>query len=271
MSPRPIAREKHCLAAETAVPNGAMRTLAVVLLGILLGNGSPYAAEVSPTPVSKGREGMVLVPAGEFQMGIRDDHPDLFEHERQSETPRHPVTLKAFWIDKTEVTQKQIETMISGRERDSRSSCDDCPATNVSWHEAKAYCEAQNKRLPTEAEWEKAAKGGSEERPEPFADYAWFNGNSIQSTKPVGQKKPNGYGIHDMFGNVREWTADWFDPDWYEKSTKSDPKGPETGQRKVERGGAFFLPKRSVTATIRYNHPPHFRLYFLGFRCAADA
>lgn len=214
---------------------------------------------------------MALVPAGEFFMGSKADDPEVFDHERESEQPRHAVTLKAFYLDKTEVTQKQLEAFLPGRTRDYRSPCDDCPATNVAWFDAKAYCESQQKRLPTEAEWEKAAKGGTDERPDPFADHAWFNGNSIQSTKPVGQKKPNGFGIHDMLGNVREWTADWFDPDYYEKSPKIDPKGPPEGERKVERGGAFFLPKRSVTATIRYNHPPTFRLYFLGFRCAADA
>jgi formylglycine-generating enzyme required for sulfatase activity len=74
-----------------------------------------------------------------------------------------------------------------------------------------------------------------------------------------------------MLGNVREWTADWYGPDYYGDRVRDAPTGPATGQRRVERGGAFFLPARGVTTTIRYNHPPHFTLYFLGFRCAADA
>lgn len=216
------------------------------------------------------RPGMAYVPAGEFMMGSKADDPEVFDHERESEQPRHPVVLKAFFIDKTEVSHKQFEVFAPGHPRDPRSTCDECPMTNVSWFQAQAYCASLQKRLPTEAEWEKAAKGGKDERPEPFPDYVWFNGNAINGTKPVGTTKPNGYGIHDMLGNVREWTADWFDPGYYEKSPKENPTGPDTGVRKVERGGAFFLPKRSVTTTIRYNHPPTFRLYFLGFRCAAD-
>jgi len=227
------------------------------------------AARVCAADAVKQRPGMAYVPAGEFQMGSRADDPKVFDHERDSEQPQHTVKLKAFYIDTTEVTNKQYETY-KGHARDENSLCDDCPVTQVTWFDAKAYCESQKKRLPTEAEWEKAAKGGKDETFEPLDDYAWFNANSIKSTKPVGQKKANGYGIHDMLGNVREWTNDWFDQGWYKKSPSEDPKGPDTGERKVERGGAFFLPARSVTTTIRYNHPPTFRLYFLGFRCAQD-
>ena len=225
------------------------------------------AKAVSEKPAE--RPGMVYVPAGEFPMGSKADDPIVFDHEKHSEEPQHVVKLGAFYIDKTEVTNKDFEA-VAEHFRDEHSPCDDCPVNNVSWVEARAYCNSKNKRLPTEAEWEKAAKGGTDDRPEPFDDYAWSSANSITRTQPVGKKKPNGYGAYDMLGNVREWTNDWFDPDYYQKSPKEDPKGPDTGQRKVERGGAFFLPKRSVTSTIRYNHPPTFRLYFLGFRCAQD-
>ena len=227
------------------------------------------AAAVRAADAPKERPGMAYVAAGEFQMGSRADDPKVFDHEKGSEQPQHAVKLKAFYIDETEVTNKQFEAFM-GHARDENSPCDDCPVNRVTWFEAKAYCESKQKRLPTEAEWEKAAKGGKDETFDHLDDYAWFNGNSIKSTKPVGQKKPNGYGIHDMLGNVREWTNDWFDQSYYQSSPNEDPKGPEKGERKVERGGAFFLPARSVTTTIRYNHPPTFRLYFLGFRCAQD-
>ena len=248
-------------------------TRLTVLLSLLL---VPPVFAASPSPskspaAAPERPGMAFVPAGEFMMGTTKDDPNLFEHEVEAETPRHPVNVKAFYIDKTEVSHAQFEKFQPGHPRDERSACDECPMTNVTWFDAKAYCESQGKRLPTEAEWEKAAKGGGDgKQPEPFGEHAWFNGNAIKGTKPVGKTKPNGYGIHDMLGNVREWTADWYDPGYYELSPKDDPKGPDKGERKVERGGAFFLPKRSVTTTIRYNHPPTFRLYFLGFRCAQD-
>ncbi len=249
-----------------------MRVFPLVVLAMLL-TTSALAASPSPAPspaAAPERPGMAYIPAGEFLMGSATGDPEVYDHEVTSEQPQHPVTLKAFYIDKTEVTQKQFAEYSSMHQRDTRSACNDCPVTKVTWFDAKKYCEWKKKRLPTEAEWEKAAKGGTEERPKPLADYAWYNANSIQSTKPVGQKKPNGYGLHDMVGNVREWTNDWYDVDWYKKSPKEDPKGPESGTRKVERGGAFFLAKMGVTTTIRYNHPPTFTLYFLGFRCAQD-
>jgi formylglycine-generating enzyme required for sulfatase activity len=239
--------------------------IGIPLVLVWLSVGLALAADAPPE-----RPGMVYVPAGEFAMGSKADDPVVFDHEKHSETPQHMVKLKAFFIDKTEVTNKQYDELVPGHQRDERSSCDDCPVTQVSWIAATSFCQMKKKRLPTEAEWEKAAKGGSDERPTPLDDYAWYNGNAITGTKPVGQKKPNGYGIHDMLGNVREWTNDWFDPSYYQTSPKEDPPGPEKGARKVERGGAFFLDKRSVTTTIRYNHPPVFQLYFLGFRCAQD-
>src|SRR6185369_7443585 len=111
---------------------------------------------------------------------------------------------------------------------DPRSTCDDCPVTAVSWDEAGRYCAAEEppKRLPTEAEWEKAAKGGADEAPEPLGDYAWFSGNSIDRTQPVMQKRPNGYGLHDMLGNVREWTADWYGAGYYAERVRDRPTGP---------------------------------------------
>ena len=234
---------------------------------------SLVAACASDAPPSD-RAGMVLIRAGEFQMGSRADDPRVYDWERAHEQPQHPVFVSAFYIDRHEVTNAEYERFAPEHTRNTRySPCDDCPVDNVSWFDAKRYCESQHpaKRLPTEAEWEKAAKGGADADPEPLEDYAWCAKNSIQRTQPVMQKKPNGYGLYDMLGNVREWTADWFDPDFYAQRADRDPKGPVTGVRHVERGGAFFLPPRGVTTTIRYNHPPHFTLYFLGFRCAADA
>jgi formylglycine-generating enzyme len=216
--------------------------------------------------------GMVLIPAGEFQMGSRTDDPKVYDWEKPHEQPQHPVFVNAFYIDVHEVTNTEFERFEPSHKRNERySPCDECAVSEVSWTQAVAYCQAQGKRLPTEAEWEKAAKGGTETDPEPHTDYAWSAKNSKWSVQPVMTRKPNGFGLHDMIGNVREWTADWFGPDYYQQRVHDNPKGPPTGVRRVERGGAFFLPPRGVTTTIRYNHPPTFMLYFLGFRCAADA
>ena len=226
----------------------------------------------SSGPGKQERPGMVYIPAGEFQMGSRADDPKVYEWEKPHEQPQHPVYLNAYWIDLHEVTNAEFERVDSSHQRNqSVSPCDDCPVDEVTWLQAKKYCESQGKRLPTEAEWEKAAKGGRDDDPVPLEDYAWTAKETITRVQPVMKKKPNGYGLYDMLGNVREWTADWYGPDYYQQRVRDNPKGPSDGQRRVERGGAFFLPARGVTTTIRYNHPPTFHLYFLGFRCAADA
>ncbi len=215
---------------------------------------------------------MTYIPGGEFMRGSRADDAKVYPWEAPHEQPQHPVQVDAFYMDLREVTNAEFERFLPSHQREVKASpCDDCPVTEVTWFEAQAYCAALKKRLPTEAEWEKAAKGGQDEwYPESYEDYAWFSKNSIRRTQSVGQKRPNGYGLCDVLGNVREWTADWYGPDYYQRKERDNPKGPKEGQRRSERGGAFFLPARGVTTTIRYNHPPTFRLYFLGFRCAQD-
>jgi iron(II)-dependent oxidoreductase len=215
------------------------------------------------------RPGMVYIPAGEFLMGSADGDPGVYPWEKPHEQPQHPVYLDAYYIDQYEVTNEQFGTFKPGREPHDRSPCPTCPRVRVTWHEAVAYCAAQRKRLPTEAEWEKAAKGTGKEVAT-YRNSVWSAENTIDRAQPVGTKAPNDYGLYDMLGNVREWTADWYGPGYYRQRAYDNPKGPNDGVRRVERGGAFFLPRRGVTPTIRYNHPPHFRLYFLGFRCAQD-
>jgi len=214
------------------------------------------------------RPGMAYIPAGEFMMGSAADDPIVYPWIANTEEPQHPVYVDAFYMDIHEVTNAEYEKF-KPHPRMPVNPGDDTPVNNVTWFEAKAFCEAQHKRLPTEAEWEKAAKGGTDGRFEPFEKYAWYQNNSY-TTQPVMLKLPNPYGLYDVVGNVREWTADWYDPNYYALRVHDNPKGPETGERRVERGGAFFLPKRGVTVTIRYNHPPTFQLYFLGIRCAQD-
>jgi formylglycine-generating enzyme required for sulfatase activity len=212
---------------------------------------------------------MVYIPAGEFIMGRNNPKVAELPVRKTPEHPQHAVWVDAFYIDKYEVTNKQFEAF-QPHERHKQSPCDDCPVTKVSWFNGRAYCESKGKRLPTEAEWEKAAKGGVTEEPTPLPLYAWIFGNSDNVAHPIGTKRPNGYGLYDMLGNVREWTTTWYDPGYYRLGENRNPKGPAEGKRRVERGGAFFLSPRGTTTTIRYNHPPEFRLYFLGFRCVQD-
>ena len=165
------------------------------------------------------RPGMVYVPPGEFLMGSAASDPDVYDWEKPHEQPQHPVYLDGYYIDVHEVTNAEFERFDpTHRRNQTQSPCDDCPVTNVSWFAAQAYCAAQKppKRLPTEAEWEKAAKAGQPVwKPRPFDAYVWYSGNSITRAQPVGQKRPNPLGLYDMLGNVREWTADWYDPDYY--------------------------------------------------------
>ena len=213
---------------------------------------------------------MVRIPAGEFTCGADLGERATLTWEKSAQ-PAHPVVLKEFLIDVHEVTNAEFERFDPKHARNREySACDDCPVTDVDWFQARDYCTAQRKRLPTEAEWEKAARGGSDTPPEPLGDYAWYAKNSGYVAHPVMQKKPNGYGLYDMLGNAREWCADWWDPAYYERRVRDDPPGPAVGTRRIERGGAFFLSARGVTPTLRYHHPPEIRLYFLGFRCAAD-
>jgi len=220
-----------------------MRRLVLAMLVALVGCGGAQVRE---------RDGMKHIPAGEFMMGSRADDPKVYEWEAPHEQPQHVVYTKGYFIDIHEVTNAEYERHDPNHKRDTQySPCDDCPVTQVSWDDAQGYCHALKKRLPTEAEWEKAAKGGTDTDPTPLENYAWFAKNSISRTQPVMQKKPNGYGLYDVLGNVREWTGDWFGPEYYQQRVRDNPTGPPEGMGRAERGGAFFLPARSVTTTIR--------------------
>ncbi|MEK6591128.1 MAG: formylglycine-generating enzyme family protein, partial [Nitrospinota bacterium] len=140
---------------------------------------------------------MILIPASEFLAG----EPDLLKG----------MFIKEFYIDKYEVTQREYKQVMG--DNPSYFKCDDCPVENVIWYEADEYCRRVGKRLPTEWEWEKAAKGGTTTKfywgdSEIMSDvYAWYYENSGSKTHPVGQKNPNAYGLYDMLGNVWEWTS----------------------------------------------------------------
>ena len=204
---------------------------------------------------------MVLIPEGWFIMGSNDGDED--------ERPVHKVHLDAFWIDKYEVTNTQFKKFRSGWR--SHSDNADHPVVNVSWYDARDYCKWAGKRLPTEAEWEKAARGTDEKT------YPW--GEGISSTKanygsgettPVGSY-PAGvspYGAYDMAGNVWEWVNDWYDEDYYQSSPSHNPRGPSYGDTRVLRGGSWFNFTNYLRAAIRSFDNPSYTNFLIGFRCA---
>jgi formylglycine-generating enzyme required for sulfatase activity len=182
------------------------------------------------------------------------------------EKPAHQVTLSEFWLGKTEVTNKQYRLF-----QPTHQGQDDLPATDVSWDEAKAACVHFGGRLPTEAEWEYAARAGSQttwsfgDEEKHLGDYAWYGEGLPRLPHPVGLKKPNAWGLYDMHGNVWEWVADWCGP--YNGAAQIDPSGPPTGEFRLVRGGSFFQPARLLRSANRDCFRPEYRNSFSGFRC----
>jgi len=212
-------------------------------------------------------EGMVLIPGGTFWMGCVPGDSECEGDEK----PRHQVTVDSFHMDTHEVTQAQYERVM-GKNPSNFKNCSDCPVENVSWDDARSYCSKVGKRLPTEAEWEYAARGGKdgEVRHGSLGDVAWYDGNSEKKTHPVGKKAPNGFGLYDMLGNVYEWCADWYDEGYYAKSPSKDPHGGESGADRVLRGGSWAGKPGIVRASFRNWFTPDSWDDFIGFRCVRD-
>ena len=205
----------------------------------------------------------VRLCAGRFLMGSPNSEKDRYKDE----SPQHWVSLSAFELGQTEVTHLQYRKF-----KPDHLDNDDKPVVGVSWNQAKAYCEHYGYRLPTEAEWEYAARAGSTGR-WPFGEdesqldgYAWYRQNADNQTHPVGQKQPNRWGLYDMAGNVWEWVADWYGP--YSADPQTNPTGPAVGDSRVLRGGAFVGEPRGLRSAGRGWFDPEFENWDGGFRCA---
>ena len=266
-------------------------SLSMLQVNVLGSDGT--SAPVSESPQEKipqhiiGKDGapMVLIPAGEFQMGGY--------MEENNEQPVHTVYLDAFYMDIYEVANVQYQKFLeaTGREPSPQGYWSqgvpgydrpNQPAVGMTWQGAVDYCQWAGKRLPTEAEWEKAARGGLEGKKYPWGDEppdetkTNFGKYMMGTSTPIGSYPPNGYGLHDMGGNVEEWCYDWYRPDYYQNSPQRNPKGPDSGfhGQRVVRGGFWQSIPMWVRCATRggLNPKPKPRdfpyNYNSGFRCA---
>ncbi len=237
----------------------------------------------------KKYQDMVYITGGSFRMGSKFN---------KDEKPKHPVTVDGYYLDKYEVTVKQYRAFCRATKRNMPKqpywNNENHPVVNVKWTDANAYAKWKGKRLPTEAEWEYAARIGNRK-----FYYAWGNvkparrrGGNIADesilaekrnwkiwkgyndgfvyTSPVGSFNPNQFGLFDMTGNVCEWCSDWYQADYYTNSPQLNPKGPKKGTHRVLRSGAWNMGPRKVLTTKRFYFRPDVELNYVGFRCAKD-
>ncbi len=216
-------------------------------------------------------DGMVFVKGGWFEMGS--------DYGRNNEKPVHRVFVDDFYIDKYEVTVKAYKEFCDSTVREMpvqpEYSTDNHPIANVSWEDASAYASWRGKRLATEAEWEFAALGGTNNSNHysgnAFLDYVgWYSGNSNSVIHPVGKLDPNEYGIYDMSGNVWEWCNDWYSLSYYASGDGISPTGPARGSEKVLRGGSFDNEEYFCRVKYRNKSFPNRKFENYGFRCVED-
>ena len=245
-----------------------------------IGRPSPNVPVDTKTSSADGMM-QVYVPEGEFIMGD-NGNPNLKEY------PEHPVYLNAFWMDKYEISNAMYEKCVASggcwepvlrlNPYFGKWAYRNLPVVYVNWYAAEAYCAWTGRRLPTEAEWEKAARG-TDARIYPWGDsrpnprLANFSETLFLEALPVS-RYPLGvspYGVLNMAGNVREWVADWFDNRYYLSTPYENPTGPETGTERSMRGGAYDADKDEITTFRRYKHEPESAGLSRGFRCAESA
>ena len=271
-----------------------MRKLSLVLLVLLVlvgcGDDSTEEKAIVKDEVTEAakqitweKDGsqMALIPAGSFKMG---DHLD-----GMVDAPVHTVELDGFYMDVNEVTVGQFFEFVKqsgysiggGKWGDVArySPGDNYPMVLVHWNHATAYAKWVGKRLPTEAEWEYAARGRLVGKRYSWTsslaahDYANYKGTGGKDKwkycSPVGSFEANGYGLYDMAGNVREWGQDWYGKDYYSKSPVSNPQGPSTGKSRVLRGGSWNDDANGLRVASRFSNNPATTDNDFGFRCVS--
>ena len=229
---------------------------------------------------------MAAIPTGCFDMG------DSYSEGGSDELPVHEVCITGFYMDVYEVTNGQYAACVddggctvpasNGSATTAtyygNTDYDDFPVIHVSWTQASTYCEWMGKRLPTEAEWEYAARGGLEGARYPWGDDITGGDANYQDsgdqwdndTSPVGYYASNGFGLFDVAGNVWEWVNDWYSPDYYQVSPTDDPQGPDAGTTRVLHGGSWSSTANTLRAANRADRVPDHTGIRIGFRCAMD-
>ena len=228
----------------------------------------------------------IRIEGGTYTMGCQEGRDtDCGSDEK----PPHAVTVSTFYLSKYEATQAQWRTVMGSDPRELyNKGCDQCPVEGVSWNDIQEFLQklnaqtGQNYRLPTEAEWEYAARGGNKSQgylcsgSNEIGEVAWYgynyeegNTNGIRkTTRPVGGRKQNELGLYDMSGNVCEWCSDWYGEDYYQKSTQQNPRGPAEGSYRVYRGGGWGYDPQYCRSAPRGRFAPTFRIGLVGFRLA---
>ena len=221
---------------------------------------------------------LIQVEGGRFMMGGQD------EEASDDEKPVHEVSLADFYLGKYPVTQGLWKAVMGEENNPSNFKGDNRPVERVSWNDVQDFLKKLNEltgqsfRLPSEAEWDYAARGGKQSQGHKYAgspilkEVGWFSGNSYGETKPVGMKAPNELGLYDMSGNVWEWCEDWYSREYYDECKKqgtvNNPLGPERGGHRVIRGGSWYFDPQYCRVAARYFGDPTNRSDDVGFRLA---
>lgn len=271
-----------------------------VVTNVKIGDANTKNVNIQFGGVQKKEDNEVFVQGGSFYMG---------SNYRSYEQPIHPITVGDFYIDKYEVTLAEFRKFIKAtgykttaekkgfswiyldnewiemegvnwecdEQGNLRSAYEDnYPVIFVSYDDAVAYAEWIGKRLPTEAEWEFASRGGNLSKGYLYSGsnnpdkVGWYKRNSENRTHAVGLKEPNELGIYDMSGNVYEWVSDYFDAEYYKKSSTTNPKGPKKSMFRVRRGGSWGSDPDKLRSASRYYNSESVRRNYIGFRCARD-
>ncbi len=236
--------------------------------------------------------GMKLIPSGEFMMGSEknEGYKECKKYYKVcrkdwyiDENPQHMVNIDSFFLDKYEVSQGEYQKVMGNNP--SQFIGKNLPVESVTWEDANKYCRKIGKRLPTEAEWEKAAKGGKGFKFSWGMEFESLKGNFCdtncknnwklnqfddenKNTSPIGSFPPNAYGLYDMSGNVWEWVSDWYDVNYYKNASRNNPKGPRKGTEKILRGGSWLGEPSTLRTSFRFRLLPENKNFHIGFRCA---